>query len=87
MGDVFSKLKEFILETNHGVILVDNKLNEKRFKKKDINNLFCLINEHNLKEVKYIAHEMNMFLIAEIQVKTIYDEEYTIKLEKHYILY
>jgi hypothetical protein len=28
-----------------------------------------------------------MFLIAEIQVKTIYDEEYTIKLEKHYILY
>lgn len=83
----FSKFKEFILETGHGVILVDNKLNEKRFKKKDINNLFYLINEHNIKEVKYIPEECNMFLIAEIKVITTDNENFIIKLDKHYKLY
>lgn len=87
MSDEFKKLKDFILETKHGVILVDNKLNEKRFKKKDINNLFYSINENNIKEVKYIPHELNMFLIAEIKVTTINNEIFIIKLEKHYIMY
>ena len=86
-NEVFDKLKDFILETKHGVMLVDNKLKETRFKKKDINNLFYLINENNLADVKYITHEMNMFLIAEIKVKTIDDKEYTIQLDKHYKLY
>lgn len=83
----FDKLKGFILETNHGVILVDNKLKETRFKKKEIKNLFYLINENNLVNVKYIPHEMNMFLIAEIKVKTVDNKEYTIQLDKHYKLY
>jgi hypothetical protein len=87
MDKEFDKLKEFILETNHGVILVDDKLKEKRFKKIDIDNLFYLINEHNIKEIKYIPHEMNMFLIAEIAVTTINNEYFLIKLEKHYKLY
>lgn len=83
----FNKFKDFILETGYGVILVDNKLNEKRFKKKDINNLFYLINESNIKEVKYIPHELNMFLIAEIKVTTANNEIFMIKLEKHFVLY
>ena len=83
----FNKLKEFILETGSGVILVDKKMNETIFKKKYINNLFYLIDKDNLVDIKYIPHEMNMFLIAENKVKTINDEEYTIQLEKHHILY
>ena len=83
----FDKLKEFILETGSGVILINSKLNEKIFKKKSINNLFCFINEQNVKDVKYIQHDLNMFLIAEIKVKTISNEEFLIKLEQHYKLY
>jgi hypothetical protein len=83
----FNKLKDFILETKHGVILVDNKLKETRFKKNEINNLFYLINENNLVNVKYISHELNMFLIAEIKVTTIDSKEYLIQLDKHYKLY
>jgi hypothetical protein len=87
MNGELDKLKKFILETRHGVILVDNKLNEKRFKKKDINNLFYLLNDLNIKEVKYIPEDLNMFLIAEIKIKTLNNELFTIQLEKHYKLY
>jgi hypothetical protein len=87
MNEELNKLKKFILETRHGIILVDDKLNERRFKKKDINNLFYLLDDLNIKEVKYIPEDLNMFLIAEIKIKTLNNELFTIQLEKHYKLY
>lgn len=87
MTEEFDKLKKFILETNGGVIVIDDKLNKKRLKRKEIFNLFYLINESNLKEVKYIPTEINMFSIAEIKVTTTNNESFMIELDNHRTLY
>jgi hypothetical protein len=75
----FNKFKEFILSTTDGVALIDSNDNQKIFRKKNINELFCLINSNNIKSIEYINYTMNMFLAFGATIKLTNDEIFTIE--------
>ena len=83
--EYFKEIEDFVYESKHGVALVDESESEKLFTKNNINDLFCLVNENNLKEIEYIQDDFLNNETANDSIKgfiitLINQKKYTIEL-------